>query len=555
MSLKNLPNRPNVVLIISDQQTWLQNWNEEWAKQELPAMQKLMKNGLTFNKAHCNSCTCSPSRTTLFTGTYPAHHKVYEVLGFDQPTSMKQTMQNTLSSNYQNMAKMMEESGYHVAYKGKWHMTKPAVYLNNEDSKKVNSESIDQLYWTPFDVDHIADNWRFKEWNYPDAGDDLALFNFGGGDINNDGRFVDGHGDSAWYGDAIPLEDRIEASTVEFINTYKDKNGEKPFFLVVSLVNPHDVLSYPGLTTGEEGRDNLYIQAGYKEEDFTHIQVTLPETVNENLDTKPTVQSTWKALCQANGPIQTEAKAEKYVQFYAYLTSLVDKEIDKVLQALEKNNFIDNTLIIRTSDHGDMSMAHGMQRQKMYNVYRESLNVPMIFSNPLLFPNPIESNSLSSLVDLMPTLASIIQADKTDLTFQGKDLTPIIEDPNSEVQDYLHFTYDDTYLETNDPSKMGPAYIRCIHNKEWKYAVYFDPHYGHKMEYEMYDLSIDPIEANNLAHEFPSIGYEDQRQFLHDKLTEIMQELGTMPDAVIWPEISGVDPTATQINKAELIQE
>lgn len=565
MGFEKLKKQPNIIMIITDQQTWIQNWDPEWADKELPAMKRLMANGLTFNRAHCNSCTCSPSRATLFSGTYPAHHKVNEVLGFDDPQSTEQTMQNILSSNYQNMGKMMEAAGYHVEYKGKWHLTKPALYLNNTENIRNPKNKIDNLYWTPVDTEHIANKWRFNGWNYPDAGDDMQMFNFGGGNVNNDGRFVDGDGDSAWYEDSIPDALREKASVLEFLKTYKEKHGDKPFFLVVSLVNPHDVLSYPGTAASEEhdidpkdfiddsGRfvknfmkdgTPLYKAAGYKDADFEHIKVKLPVSLHESLDTKPYVQTVWKKMCQGNGPIQTEEKARKYIQFYAYLTSLVDKEINKVLHALDENNLTDDSLIVRISDHGDMGMAHGMQRQKMYNVYRETLNVPMIFSNPKLYPEPLETDSLSGLIDLMPTLATVAGVEKHHWKFQGKDLTPVLLNPRDEVQQYVHFTYDDTYLTTKNPADMGPSHIRCIVSKRWKYAVYFDPHYGQKAQYEMYDLVNDKAEMNNLAWEEGS--GEPQRQFLHEELTRIMNELGTMPDGVIWPKISGEDIWATQ---------
>lgn len=550
MEKKKLVDKPNIIMIISDQQTWIQNWDSGWALENLPAMRRLQKNGLTFNRAHCNSCTCSPSRTTLFTGMYPAHHKVMEVLGFDNPDSMKQTMQNTLSSNFQSMAKMMETEGYHVAYKGKWHMTKPSVYVNNTDRKEGESDPLDQLYWTPADDEHLANKWRFNDWNYPDAGDDMSLFNFGGGSINNDGRFVDGNGQSAWYGERIPLKDREEASAVHFLDTYKEKHGDKPLFLVVSLVNPHDVLSYPGLVIGSDDKEPLYRQGGYKDEDFDTIDVELPLTLNEDLDTKPMVQTKWKEVCQLNGPIQTEEKAKKYLQFYAYLTSQVDKEINKVLDAIDRNKMTNDSLIVRVSDHGDMAMSHGMQRQKMYNVYRETLNVPMIFSNPILFPEAKETESLSGLIDLMPTLASLVGIREPKMNFQGVDLTPIFDEPAKDVQEYIHFTYDDTYLTSPDPKNMGPSHIRCILSKEWKYAVYFDPNYGQKEQYEMYDLINDPLEIRNLAHEKYSKGHEAHRQFLHQKLTEIMVEKGTMPDSIIWPKVSGVDILGTQEDPA-----
>ena len=155
------------------------------ALDSLELAKRLLKNGLAFNRAHCNSCTCSPSRVTLFTSTFPAHHRVTQVLGFDDPTSTLQMMQQTLASNLPNMGKMMEAAGYQVAYKGKWHLTKPTVYLNNTGRQPDGDAQIDQLYWTPADPPHIAAHYRFKEWNWPDAGDDMAMFNFGGGDVTN----------------------------------------------------------------------------------------------------------------------------------------------------------------------------------------------------------------------------------------------------------------------------------------------------------------------------------------------------------------------------------
>ena len=188
----------------------------------------------------------------------------------------------------------------------------------------------------------------------------------------------------------------------------------------------------------------------------------------------------------------------------------------------------------------------------MYNVYRQTLNVPMIFSNPVAFKGGQTTESLSGLIDVMPTLANIVGIEPQNMTLQGKDLTPILVNPDAEVQEYVHFTYDDMYLTLPDPASMGPAHIRCIVSKEWKYAVYFDPHYGQKAQYEMYDLVNDKLEQFNLAHEKYSKGHEAKRQELHDKLTEVMIEKGTLPDTVIWPKVSGFDITATQTDAGSL---
>lgn len=541
MALSDLPKKPNIVFLITDQQTSVPFMDPKWAKKNLPAMNRLLQNGLAFERAHCNSCTCSPSRATLFTGMFPAHHKVTQVLEYDQPNNPKQLGQQILPGNYQTMAKMMKAAGYNVAYKGKFHLNKPVGffdYLQNSD--QGDPEIRGQLYWSQADVKNIADNYGFDEWTYPDAGDDASVFNFGGGDINNDRRFIDGLGQSARYGYNIPEDERVKASALHYLNHYREQHGEKPFFLVVSLVNPHDVLSYPGTAKAyvQVGNRKVprYKYAGYRDRDFEDIKVKLPGTVSEKLHTKPTVQKKWRELTQVAGPIKTPAKARKYVQFYAYLTSLVDQEIMKVLNALEDNNFTDTTLIVRISDHGDMAMAHGMQRQKMYNVYRETLNVPMIFSNPRAFPKAQTTQALAGLIDLMPTMADIAGVKAADWTFQGKSLKRVLENPGAEVQDYVHYTYDDDYVTTPKPQNMGPSHIRCIVEKNWKYAVYFDPHYGQKAQFEMYDLRKDKEEKRNLAdRRYATKASEVQRARLHRRLTDVMEKLGTKPDTVVWP--------------------
>lgn len=551
MALSDLPKKPNIVFLITDQQTSVPFMDPEWAVQNLPAMNRLRQNGLSFERAHCNSCTCSPSRATLFTGMFPAHHKVTQVLEYDQPNNDKQLGQQILPGNYQTMAKMMKAAGYNVAYKGKFHLNKPVGFFpgcKNSDDK--NDPVINgQLYWSQADVKNIADNYGFDEWTYPDAGDDAAVYNFGGGSFNNDGRFVDGGGQAARYGTNISLDELEKASALHYLKHYRERHGEKPFFLVVSLVNPHDVLSYPGTAKAavKEGKKLIprYIYAGYSDDQFDGIPVTLPSTWNEDLWTKPTVQEKFLELCQAAGPIDTDTEATPtmYLQFYAYLTSLADQEIMKVLQALDDNHFTDQTLIVRISDHGDMAMAHGMQRQKMYNVYRETLNVPMIFSNPRAFPMAQTTQALAGLIDLMPTMADIVGANPADWTFQGKSLKRVLEDPGAEVQDYVHYTYDDDYITTSSPQDMGPGHIRCIVEKNWKYAVYFDPNYGQAAQFEMYDLVNDPEEAHNLAAPgtplAPAAANSSdvplERTRLHRRLTEVMEKLGTKPDTVVWP--------------------
>lgn len=559
--LKDLK-KPNIVLIISDQQTWKQNWNTVWAENNLPAMNELLKNGLAFNNAFTNTCTCTSSRTTLFTGTYPATHGATQVLAFDDPYNEQnppkgytQVMQGQLRNNMDTMFTMMEDAGYNVAYKGKWHITKPTKVVNMKGKGPLKPD-IDHLYWTSNDVSHLNTVYGAKEWTYPDAGDDANIFNFGGGRFNNDGRFVDGGGQSALYGEKLPgmsIEEsnaeRLKACTVEYIDNYND---DKPLFLVVSLVNPHDVLSYPGNETmsspyGVPREIPLYILGGYEDKDFIDIPVTLPSTWNEKLHTKPKIQSTWQEMLQGFGVINTEEIATNYVKFYAHLTAVVDSEISKVLKALKRNPKTKDSLIIRVSDHGDMAMSHGMMRQKMFNVYHQTINVPMIFSHlsdSEMFSGKT-TESFAGLIDLMPTIAEIADVPTEKYNFQGKSLVPILEDSDKTVQNYIHFTFDDSYIQNATPQDMGACHIRCLiqtkGNETWKYAVYFDPNYGQEMEYEMYNLTKDEEERHNLVFaDKNDLGHIwNKRQELHTLLIKVMKEKGTLPDGILWPVISG----------------
>lgn len=553
MPFGDLRRKPDLVLFITDQQSGHPHWPAGWAEENLPTMRTLQENGLTFERGYTNSCTCSPSRTTLFTGLYPAQHGIVEVLEFDSsgrpdPTpdgatsgalvmgstlKVKERRQRVLSAQIQNLAKILATAGYHVEYKGKWHLTRPLQY----------SLPLDQKYWTEIDIEHLEKAYGFHGWTMPDAGDNLAIQNMGGGRIDNDRRFVDGHGHSARYGLSIPLERRRRESAVRFLETY---DGDKPFCLIVSLVNPHDVLAFPGtggaLITLDNGETiPCYKAAGYHDSEFEDLPIEPPATANESLDTKPRAQAEFRVLAnQGNGEIgaSDDELQQRYCQFYAYLCRRADRELGKVLEALyARPGGREDSVVFRISDHGDMAMAHGRQRQKMYNVYQETLSVPYIVSNPLLFPHAERTDSLASLIDVLPTLATLAEVPERDRwIFKGRDLAPILERPSAEVQDHVHFTYDDLYFYV-----PGPNHIRCLVEKKWKYAVYYDPFTGKDPEYEMYDLAQNPQETLNLAHESVdrSPAVEAERQRLHRRLTEVMAEHGTTPDTIAWPRESG----------------
>ena len=527
MALEKLPDKPNIVLIITDQEREVMHWPEGWAEENLLARKRLMQNGLTFKNAQCATAACSPSRASIMTGLYPAQHGVKNLIFCDSPKDKAQRRTPQMPSSLPNIATVLAEAGYYVVLKGKLHVTRPVNY----------DHEMKRHYWSEEDATFLAERYGFHEWNPPDMADPTGLGDYGGGSINNDGRYVDGSGTAA--GHEMPTDEQVRQSAVEFIRTY---DRDQPFCLIVSLVNPHDVQGYPG--GGVAGlrtfsRTPVYEQGGYQLKAFKDLPIEPPSTANEDLSSKPTIHASMKRFMSiAAGNVASETRKKEYARFYAYLCREVDRQVNKVLDALDRKGLTEDTLIIRTSDHGELGLAHGM-REKFYNTYREALSVPLIFSNPKLFPTPQTTDAFASLVDILPTLVSVGDVPNPErYQFRGKDLTPILSDASASVQDVLHFTYEDDVF-----NMKGANCIRAIIEKDWKYAVYYDPFKGQPTEYEMYDLVKDRNETTNLAHAThyrPE--YEAERIRLHNRLIEVMQENGTLPDETTWPAADDYDP-------------
>jgi arylsulfatase A-like enzyme len=520
MSFGDLARKPNVLIIMTDQEREVMHWPEGWAEAHLPARRRLMQNGLHFTRAQCNTAACSASRATFLSGVYPAQHGVKNLIACDDPKDPVQRRLPILPSHLPNLATVMSAAGYHVVLKGKLHVTRPVAY---NPAKRRH-------YWSDADVVHLAERYGFHGWNPPDMSDPQSLSDLGGGAINNDGRFVDGSGTAA--GTAGSYDELFRQSAVHFLNTY---DGDKPFCLIVALVNPHDVQEYPGRGVRGISVDPTFVRGGYRFEDFKDLPIDLPPNVGDDLSTKPSVHNSFRqVLAVGTGHVRTRERQLAYARFYAYLNQQVDAQILKLLDALDGRGLTDDTLILRTSDHGELGMSHGRMRQKFYNVYRETLNIPLIVSNPRLYPQPQSTDALASLIDVVPTLASIAGTpEPMQYGFKGRDLTPILSNPKASVQDVLHFTYED------DPFPVkGADCIRAIVERDWKYAVYYDPFTGGRLEYEMYDLARDPLEMTNLAHEsHRTPASEVERARLHQRLIDVMNDAGTTPDEIRWPAV------------------
>ncbi|HKF82912.1 MAG TPA: sulfatase-like hydrolase/transferase [Solirubrobacterales bacterium] len=478
----------NIVLILTDQERAIQHFPPNWLRQNLPGMRRLRQHGVSFERAFTNACMCSPARSTLMSGFFPAQHGVKYTLEEDMPfPEYPHQVELPRPPEMPNLATVMRAAGYNVVYKGKWHCSKPAEKENAQPS------DLERYGWT--------------RWNPPDAGANQSVPEAGGGFVDNDGRFIESTG-SPEAGDE---------GVMQYLSSAAAK--QQPFFLVISLVNPHDVLFYPSKTFEEAGYDDSWIQG----------DIGVPATSEEDLSTKPTAQEQFLRIFNLTGKPRTEKEKRAYLNYYGNLMRSSDNYIVNVLNKLEEAGLYDDTLIVRTADHGEMGLTHGGMRQKNFNFYEEATRVPLVYSNPKLFPAPQSTDALVSHVDFLPTLASLAKAPKTArANWQGKDYSSLVLQPKGAkpVQDYVVFTYDDFQSgQAKPPYPKPPNHIVAIREGRWKLARYYDVSKKNPKppEWEMYDLKTDPLEKKNLAFEGYQRSDREEAQFqrLKRKLTRV----------------------------------
>src|SRR5262249_53485528 len=159
-----------------------------------------------------------------------------------------------------------------------------------------------------------------------------------------------------------------------------------------SFVNPHDITLY-GFFGANSSQFEFMV-------DGTVPAIPASPTDSQSLASKPTCQASYRrTYSQAFQPTFNSAF---YRQLYYQLQKNVDAQLLRVLQALQATSFYNNTIVVFTSDHGELLGSHGGLFQKWHCAYEEVIHVPLIVHNPVLFPTPRTSDMLTSHVDVLP---------------------------------------------------------------------------------------------------------------------------------------------------------
>jgi len=433
-----------------------------WTMPCTPNIDRIAKQGVSFSKHFTSAVPCSPSRACLFTGTYTTQNKMFTNCDF-----VEGKLQPSLSPKIPNLGHIFSKAGYRTPYRGKWHLTRKA-----DRNKK----------------DALID-YGWEGWKPPEAP-------FGGPPYNGQ------------------LMDPVYANeAIEWLN--KSESKKQPWFLVCNLVNPHDICAFPRY---------------YPHEKLEGIKHSKPaDNWTDDLSTKPKVQLEYqRRYVSVGGPIDVNnADAwRRYLDYYVECEDMVDKQVGRLLDALEKSGHKDNTIVVFTSDHGEMAGSHKL-RTKGNFAYEEVMNVPLIFAWPGRIDPGRTTESLASNVDVMPTLAALAGISNANY-MAGKDLSAVLKNPGSgaareEVLYHSDWEISFTVGKGADENSIyeNPSHIRAIRDQDWKYAYYFSPGKD-AVEHELYNLKDDPLEMRNLAKD---PGYQKKVREMHDRMMEQEKKL------------------------------
>jgi arylsulfatase A-like enzyme len=420
---------PNILVIMTDEERYPPPYEGEslarFRREQLGARQSIREGGLEFHRHYAGSTACLPSRTTLFTGQYPSLHGAANTDGLAKKAS-DPDMQWLDPNSVPTLGDWFRAGGYETHYRGKWHISHADLMIPGSHEGLMASDETGR----PIPA---------------------AVAAYKGADR------LDPYGFSGWIGrephgaakaDCGVVRDGVFAEqVVELFAELGAARRDGPWLAVASFVNPHDI-AFNGF-----GWEALL---GFPPVDDDTLPA-IPEAPSQadSFAGRPACQEAfthaWPAM------LYEQPNDESYRRLYYHLHKLVDRAIGRILESLQASGMADDTVIVFTSDHGDLVGAHGGLMQKWYNAYDEAIRVPLLVRGPGIAATPGGVQTPTSHVDLLPTLlglagidveraAAVVAVEHNETQpLPGRDLSPVLrgETTADAVSETLYFMTED----------------------------------------------------------------------------------------------------------------
>jgi arylsulfatase A-like enzyme len=418
--------RPNLLFVFADQLGYQRCGYAGDKKARTTNIDKLAASAANFQNAVSNMPVCSAYRASLFTGKYT--------------TSTGMVINELrLQTNHETFGKVLTRSGYQTAYIGKWHLYANQLGHHYESKNSFVPPGPYRLgfdgYWAAYNFHHIY----YGAYYHTDTPKKI------------------------FYGDNVYEPDAQTDMMIDFIR--KASKSDRPFSAFLSYGTPHDPW------------EQNNVPAKYAE---MFKDVSLPNPPNYK-DTNDKYADDWGRL----NPRQRKMLLT-WRRLYYGMTANLDWNIGRLLNALDQAGISDNTIVVFTSDHGEMFGAHGRRAKNIF--YEEAARIPFL----IRWPNEIRAGTVSdacfSTVDIMPTILSLMDL-PVPQSVEGMDLSHCALGGRGAEPQAAFLQNTGACAAWEDGHEW-----RALRDKQYTYAVYRVD----KSEL-LFDNKNDPYQMNNLA--------------------------------------------------------
>jgi arylsulfatase A-like enzyme len=414
---------------------------------ESPNIDALSNEGRQFDRAYCQGPWCAPSRVSCLSGLYP-----------QALPSIRQPIHD-MFPELVTLPQWFRQQGHTAVRVGKlYHVGVPV---------DVGSDGIDD----PQSWDVRSNPAGIDVFDTVESADD-RLYRVG---ESRGGLATEGH--EAAHTDAM-----IANEAVEHLEHFAE-TGE-PFFLATGFYRPHG----PRIAL-QRDFDR------YDLDDITPPEDEVPDGYRETL-TPPVERLVFEREQESLDDLSVQAQREYVRAYYAAITFL-DRQVGRVLDALERTGLREETIVVFHADHG---YHHGENaRLHKTTLFEHTLHVPLIIAPPETAEPGTSTDALTELVDVYPTIVDLCDAAPPE-HLAGSTQRPVLEDPDVQVRD--------SAIANQRDHERGVT----IRTDRYRYTEY---HEDDRVYAELYDHSVDPGEYDNLAGES---SYETVQAELRERL-------------------------------------
>ena len=450
--------QPNLLFILADQLGYQRCGYAGDKNARTPNIDKLASQAANFQNAVSNMPVCSAYRASLFTGKYT--------------TSTGMVINELrMRTDHESFGRSLTRSRCQTAYIGKWHLYANQLGNHYESKNSFVPPGPHRLgfdgYWAAYNFHH----------------------NYYGAYYHTDTS------EKIFYGDNVYEPDAQTDMMIEFVR--KASKSNKPFGAFLSYGTPHDPWA-------QDNVPEQYIEM-FK-------NVSLPNPPNYK-DTNDKYADNWGRL----NP-QQRKMLQTWRRLYYAMTANLDWNIGRLLNALEQTGLSENTIVVFSSDHGEMFGAHGRRAKNIF--YEEAARIPFL----IRWPNKINAGTVSdaciSTVDIMPTILSLMDLQVPE-GVEGMDLSQCALGSGGDEPQAAFLQNTGACAAWEDGHEW-----RALRDKQYTYAVYRVD----KSEL-LFDNKNDPYQMNNLAD---NAQYKEKLDRFRGMLARKMESLNDTFEKCTW---------------------